>query len=212
MKLLNAPVAYYVTPKGLKALQALPDHEAITDTTIKTSYKDKSVGQTFINHTLDVYQYTNLLKHHHKGLKVFTRRDIARYDYFPDQLPDAFLSLPTNDPQQPRRFFFDIVPTLTPRYVTDRRIAQYCEFFDEGGWDSTESEFPIILLVSESGAAEKRLQRSVRAQLNRSDMEEELAVYTSTMAAVANMTSDAPIWTSVEDTDELTTLDSIVTP
>ncbi|MGB4768106.1 MAG: hypothetical protein WBP22_02505 [Candidatus Saccharimonas sp.] len=157
---------------------------------------------------MNVYKYTSLLKRHYPALKVFTRRDIAQYDYFPAQLPDAFFSLPTDDPKQPKRFFFDLVSDSAPRAALDKRIANYCEFFDEGGWDVTGSEMPALLLLSEWGAAERRIQRNVRAQLNRSDMED-MRIYTSTIVALDNMTADAPVWTSVEDTDELASLDSI---
>lgn len=208
LKLQALPAAYYLTPKGLRALQQQPDHAAITDAVIKNSYKDKTVSQDFITHTLRVYKYTNVLKRQYPALKVFTRRDMSRYDYFPPQLPDAFLSLPSDDPKQPKRFFFDLISDKLPRYVLDRRIAAYCEFFDEGGWDVTESELPAILLLAESGTTEKRMQRTVRIQLNRSDMEE-LPVYTSTTKALEHMTDDTPIWTSLEDTDELAALGSL---
>lgn len=208
LKLQAVPAAYYLTPKGMRALQQLPGHEHITDAVIKSSYRDKTVGQDFITHTLHVYKYTNLLKRQYPALKVFTRRDMSRYSYFPSQLPDAFLSLPSDDPQQPKRFFFDLIPDSQPRVALDRRIANYCEFFDEGGWDVTGSELPAVLLLSESSPAEKRIQRNVRAQLNRSDMEE-LRVYTSTAAALENTTSPAAIWTSVEDDDELAELSSL---
>ena len=202
LKLQAIPAAYYLTPKGLRVLQDLPDHEHITDAVIKASYKDKTVGQDFVTHTLNVYKYTNLLKQHYPALNVYTKREISQYDYFPSQLPDTFLSLPTDDPQQPKRFFFDLVSDSLPRSVLDRRIANYCEFFEEGGWDVTGSDLPIILLLSEWGPAEKRIQRNVRIQLSRSDMEE-LTVFTSTVSALEHMADGRVIWTSVEDTDEL---------
>jgi hypothetical protein len=201
LKLQAMPAAYFITPNGLRTLQE-NGHDDITDTVIKAGYKNKTVGLDFIKHTLDVYKYTNLLKRHYPALKIFTQRDMARYDYFPEQLPDAFLSLPTDNPEQPRRFFFDLISDTMPRSALDKRIANYCEFFDEGGWDPTGSELPVILLLSEWGAAEKRIQRNVRIQLGRSDMEE-LPVYTSTTSALENMTDERIIWTSVEDTDEL---------
>ena len=68
---------------------------------------------------------------------------------------------------------------------------------------------PTILLLCESGTAEKRAQRYVRAQLRRSDMEE-LPVYTSTASALQNMNAERIIWTSIEDTDELLELAALV--
>lgn len=207
-RLQGIPAAYYLTPDGLRTLRDVPGHEAITDAVIKGSYNDKTVGMNFVVDVLNVYKYTNLLKQHYPALKIFTKRDLARYTYFPPQPPDAVLSLPSDDPKQPKRFFFDVIPDRLPRHALDRRIANYCEFFDEGGWDVTGSELPVILLLAESGTTEKRMQRTVRMQLNRSDMEE-LPVYTSTIKALEHMIADATIWTSVEDTDELAALSSL---
>jgi len=208
LKLAGVPAAYYLTPKGLRALQAVPGHEYITEAVLKGSYRDKSVGQDFITHMLGVYEYTNTLKRQYPGLRVFTRREIGQYEYFPSQIPDAVLSIPTDNPKQPKRFFFDLVSDTMPRSALDRRIANYCEFFDEGGWDVTGSPLPIILLLCEWSTAEKRISRNVWAQLSRSDMEE-LPVYTSTTSALDNPAGELIVWTSVEDTDELTDLSSI---
>jgi hypothetical protein len=203
LKLQGVPIAYYLTPKGTRALQALPDHEHITDATIKASYKDKTVGQAFVMNTMAVYSYTNTLKQHFSSLKVFTQRHMSQYDYFPKQLPDAFLSLPTSNPEAPKRFFFDIITNSMPRPAIDRRISNYLQFFDEGGWDDTGSELPKLLLLCESGTTEKRVQRYVKSLLARSDVEE-LDVFTSTMGALKNMTdAESAVWTSIEDPDEL---------
>lgn len=203
LKLLGTPAAYYLTPKALKALQALPGHEYITDSLIKSSYKDKTVGQAFITHTRNVHKYTNLLKRQYPDtLKVFTRRELGQYDYFPKQLPDAFLSLKTNSPNRPKRFFLDFIPDAMDRYILDRRIASYCDFFRDGGWDITGSEYPTLLLISESGRAEKRVQRYVRARLVRSDMEE-LSVLTTTTRALEHTGDRGEVWTSITEPDEL---------
>lgn len=209
LKLQGIPAAYYLTPKGLRTLQALLSRDVITDSIIKSSYKDKAISMSFILHTLDVYKHTNILKRQYDGLRVFTRREIGQYEYFPSQLPDALLSLPTDDPQQPRRFFFDLVPDDAPRVALDRRIAGYCDFFDEGGWDITDSPLPAILLLSQRGAAEKRVRRNVLMQLGRSDIED-LQVFTSTAVALENRAAERAIWTSLEDADVLVELGAIL--
>lgn len=204
LKLLGIPAAYYLTPKGLRTLQALPDHDFITDSIIKASYKDKSVSQTFVSHTLKVYQLTNALKRQYQDLKVYLRRDMSRYNYFPTNPPDAFLSLKVDD--TPKRFFLDVIPDSLPRIILDRRITGYCQFFEDGGWDATNSEHPTLLLVVEKGTTEARAQRAVRAALGRLDMEDEIGVYTTTFAAIENMDESGKVWTNVGDPDELLNL------
>lgn len=200
LKLQGIPAAYYLTPKGLRTLKTLDDHDYITEATIKSSYRDKVVGQAFVNHTLDVYQYTNALKQQYQELKVYLRRDMSRYSYFPDTPPDAFLSLKIDD--TPRRFFLDVIPDSLPRNLLDRRITGYAEFFEEGGWEATNSELPKLLFIAKKGATENRIRRTVRAALSRADMDDELEAYTTAFAALQNADAAGTIWANVDDPDD----------
>ncbi len=201
LKLLGVPAAYYVTTKGLRTLRQLPDHDHITDAIVKLSYANKSVKYAFVNHALATHKYTNILMRHYRSLKVFTKRDLARFSYFPKQLPDAVLSLPADDPQQPLRFFFDIIASGTPRKAIDGRLMSYCTFIDNGGWDVTNSPNPIVLLVASNVRLERQLQYMARARLNRHP-EVDLRIYTSTVQALSSMDDEALVWTRVTDTDD----------
>ena len=204
LKLHGVPAAYYLTPNGMRTLRAFPGHEAITEAIIKASYKDKTASMAAILHILHVYRYTNTLKQHYPTLKVFLKRELAQYSYLPSPLPDAVLSLPMLG-QPPKRFFFDLIATTTPRRAIDGRLANYCSFFDEGGWDVTGSDLPTLLLVAETGSSEKRLQYIARAVIHRSDIDE-LSTYTTTAAALSAENTVA-IWTDIEDSDELLSLE-----
>lgn len=127
------PAAYYLTPKGLRALAALPGHDYITNSVIKGSYKDGTVTQSFITQTLRVYAQANKLTASHPNLKIFLRRDMSRYSYFPKPLPDSFLSLPTSEGTSPKRFFFDVIPDSLQTKPLFQRVTSYAVFFDEGG-------------------------------------------------------------------------------
>lgn len=208
LTLENVPAAYYLTPKGLKYLRGLPDHEYVDDQSLHESYRDKSItGNPFIRHYFNIYRQTQALQQQYTGLKVFTQRDMRRYSYFPEKLPDAFLSLASDGPEQPHRFFFDIVRDRQSRNDLVNKLKEYTEFFDDGGWDETESEIPVLLLLCEWGPTEKSIQRFVRGQLSRLDSD--FRVFTSTFAAIGGVTIDQAIWTDVHDTDELVELDDI---
>jgi len=207
LTLQNVPAAYYLTPKALKYLHALPDHDYIDDQSFQESYRDKSVtGFPFIRHHLNVYGQTLALQRQYPGLKVFTQRDMRRYSYFSEKLPDAFLSLPSDDSEKPHRFFFDIVRDRQSRNDLVNKLKEYTEFFDDGGWDETESEVPVLLLLCEWSPTEKSIQRFVRGQLNRLDST--IRVYTSTFAALGDITNMI-IWTGIHDIDELVSLTDI---
>jgi len=207
-KALHKPAVYYATAKGVKALQALPGHGHIKEPAIRLSYQNKNtVRDDFIAYILNIYELTQHLQRQYPSLKVFTERDVGRYDYFPPRLPDAVLSLPADDPKQPHRFFFDIVRDRRPRRDLEHKLANYVEFFDDGGWDKTESELPVMLLVSEWGPSERSIQRSVRALLNRLDSN--LRVYTATARALENSATNKAVWSDVNDTEDPVALEDI---
>ena len=203
LKLIGMPAAYYLTPKGLRALQLLPGHDSITDSVIKASYKDKTIGQTFITHTMNIHTYTNILIRQYPGLKVFTKREMSRYSYFPAQLPDAFLSL-SSDAPQPKRFFLDLVTDSMPPYQLDRRITAYCDFSNDGGWDISGTEIPTLLLIGEQAVTERRIRRIVSSVFRKTDGEE-LTVLTTTMTALKK-SQESAIWSDIEDPDDIRSL------
>lgn len=203
LKLHGTPAAYYLTPKGLRTLAALPDHDYITDSVIKGSYKDGTVTQPFITQTLRVYTQTNRLMTAHSNLKVFLRRDMSRYSYFPKPLPDAFLSLPTSKGTPPKRFFLDVIPDSLPTKPLYQRITSYAKFFDEGGWERVSNEPPILLLTCETGTTERRVRRTVKAALYKAETDVDIIAFTSTFGAVQNIEENGAIWTSLDDPDEL---------
>jgi hypothetical protein len=204
----NIPASYYLTPQALKYLQTLPDHENISNQVFQESYRDKSiVGNQFIANYLNVYRQTLALGEQYPRLKVFTPRDLIQYSYFPKRLPDAFLSLSGDDPNQPHRFFFDIVRDRQPRGDLINKMTTYNDFFDDGGWDETESELPVILLICAWSPTERSIQRTMRSLLSRLDSD--LRIYTSTITALSDNMTDKAIWTDVQDSEELVALDDI---
>ena len=202
------PTAYYLTPKGLKTLQSLDAWNYITEAAIRSSYRDKGISQSSINHTLDVYNYTNMLAKTYPTLKVFTRRDMSRYSYFPNNPPDAFLSLKIGEEATPRRFFFDFISETTQRTAINHRIAQYIKFFDEGGWNETNSELPKLLFLVETIAIKKRLLKAARAIRNQFDMEDDIEVYITTANDIEHADASR-IWISIDDPDSTLSLDDL---
>lgn len=208
LRLQGLPAAYYLTPKGLKTLQSLDAWNYITEATIRSSYRDKNISQSFINHTLDVYSYTNMLVKTYSTLKVFTRRDMSRYSYFPNNPPDAFLSLKTGEETTPKRFFFDFISDDTPRSVIAKRIAQYMQFFSDGEWDATNSQIPILLFLTTKPAIKKHLMRSTRAIRGTFDMGDEVSIYAATIDQLLSAESGR-IWEDIDSADGLSPLDEL---
>jgi hypothetical protein len=208
LRLQGLPIAYYLLPKGVKTLQELPEHGFIASQSTRASYRNPTVGLDFIKDTLKVYELTQVLQAMHPGLKVFTKADMRRYSYFPEQLPDAFLSLPIAATKQPRRFFFDYVPMRTPNFAVIKRLIGYAEFFEDGGWDEVDGVPPVILLVIEEGKTEKYLQQLITNKFFRLGIAD-VYIYTSTVKSLSGeQTQDASIWSDVTDPEDLLSLES----
>jgi hypothetical protein len=209
---LNKPIAYYVTSQGIRALLALPGHEHIGEQALRLSYQNKStVRDDFVAHTLNLYELTLCLHRQYPELKSFTSRETIRYTYFPEKLPDRFLSLPDNF-EQPHRFFLDVVRDRQSRRILESRLQKYVEFFDDGSWDETGSPLPVILIISEWQPSERGIQRFVRRVLDKLDSD--LRVYTTTADAIRSASADnLAIWTDIQDADDPVSLAAIsVTP
>jgi hypothetical protein len=208
-KIKGMPAAYYLLAKGYRELQKLPEYQAVDDKLIKYSYKDKTVGKPFISRNLSIYRATIELQRLHPPIRIFTKRELLTRKHFPPELPDMFISLKVENEGKPYRYFLDFVPDNTPRSAVDKRIADYNDFFDEGGWDSTNSALPTVILLCESGSHEKRVQRWVKSKQYALDTDEP-AYYTSTLSALRLAAPDGmAIWTSVEEPDELHALEAI---
>lgn len=207
-KLLGIPAAYYLAPGGVRALQDWPGFETIPTSAINAAYRNKTVDTKFVNRTIAIHKYTNLLHRHYPSLKVFTQRDVARFSYFPKPLPDVVLSLSLEGQDEPLRFFLDIIPSGTPRPAIEAKLKTYCEFFENGGWDKTNSPRPAILLATSSARSERQLQYLSRTRLSRYG-EINLRIFTTTVQALNRMDDEGLVWTRVTDTDqprELSTL------
>ena len=202
-RIKGMPVAYYITAKGLKALQALPKHEHIDERFIKSGYRDKSSTESFISQHLAIYQASHDLRRLYPEIKFFTRRDLIPFTHFPENPPDAFLALQQVGDSGARRFFLDYIPDDMPRYLLDSKIAKYVRYFEEDGWAPTNSPLPTMLLLCESVTTERRVLRQTAKKLQTLNSDEP-EYYTSTTRALKNASrNEKDIWTSVEDPDEL---------
>jgi len=206
-RIKGIPAAYYLRTMGFRELQKYPGYEAINDKLVKyAGSKDKIVRQGFIAEVLTVYGVALNFQKLYPELKFFTKRELASQKNFPKNLPDAFISLKASGQEKPNRYFLNVIADSTPRYEVDKLINDYYEFFDNYDWvKRTSSKLPAILLLCESGSYERRLQRWVIRK--QGSLDDELEYFTSTLTALNNDQKD--IWSSVEEPDELVSLDGI---
>lgn len=207
IKIQGKPAAYFLTPKGLRLLQSKDDNSPVSDKIIKASYRDKSLSELTVSHSLEVFSHILLLKHRYDGLKAYLRRDMGRFSYFPEPQPDAFLSLSISG--NTKRFFLDVIADTQERKPLFQRVSAYIDFFDKGGWDETNTDKPKLLFVAETLRAERMVRRIAKGAIGHLEPDDEPEMYTTTKKALEHMDDEARIWTNLDDIDELLTLDEL---
>lgn len=196
----NRPAAYYLTPKGLRALRDRLDRDDIDDVVIKASYKDKTATQQFIDHNLSVFAAANQFKALYPELMFFTKRELLVYDYFPKPLPDGYISLKSK--QETKRFFVEILEASMPYMTVEYRIRQYVEYYQDGIWQAKGNPFPPILCICEDAKLERRVTKQIAKVSARTG--EDMDFYVTTRKALAQASDEnLVVWSRYDEPDEL---------
>jgi hypothetical protein len=184
-KLQGKHAVYYLKPGAIRALQSQTKRTDITDRTIKNIYKDAAASSQFIEHCLSVFTaLTRLSALYGKNLKYFTKANLASFDYFPQPLPDGFLSY--KGESGTRRFFLDIFEAATPAFALNRRVKQFIDYYEAGEWEATNSDFPAILIICETSILQNRIEKRIQTALNSSEADDLLFATTNWQALNAN--------------------------
>ena len=188
--LLGKPAAYYLLPNGIRILQD-DNQQTNSKSRIKAIYKDKSVSKQFIEECLTIFNIYAALREHNTGLKYFTKADLSHedYEYFPQPLPDAYVKLPDGT-----HFFLQVHHAHQPFFVATRAVKRYVDYFENGVWDDTGTDFPMVLFVVDSASIQKRLNEYIRKTT------EDISTFTALRSDVLNGSSR--IWHSVDGPDK----------
>jgi hypothetical protein len=198
-RIQGKPAAYYLLPAGARKLQEThsTEDEAVN---IKSIYKDKTISETFIQHSLNIFCVYNQLKAQYGDeLAFFTKTNLASYEHFPKPFPDAFTSLETKNNTQ--YFFVEILEDTQPFFTAVRGVKKYLDHKESGEWTITETDYPTILFICESISLQKRLQKQIAKMLNASWVDD-LIFATTTKIELRSLPEDDAIWQSVTEPDE----------
>ena len=156
-RLLGKPAAYYLLPEGARKIQSCRQG-AESKALIKAIYKDKSVSEQFIEECLTIFNIFVALREHNTNLKFFTKADLSHedYEYFPQPLPDAYVKLPDGT-----HYFLQVHHAHQPFFVATRAVKRYGDYFENGVWDDTGTDFPIVLFVVDSTSTYERLNKYI---------------------------------------------------
>lgn len=187
-KIDRKPAIYYLAPKGIAVLKEDARFDALI---LHSYYKNRSVGETFMQHAIDVLtSYISLRTMYADAFDMFTRQEIAHLDGLPDTKPDLYL-------RGGREYFITLAYDVQP-FLIRKRLAEYIAHFDEDGWGS--GEYPALLFVFENSSAESRFLDYAKSSLEASGIDtEELRTGTTTMRALTHDRQLEAIWTFVGD-------------
>jgi hypothetical protein len=205
-RIQGKPAAYYLSPEGARKLQPHRESEKKDAINIKSLYKEKSVSESFIEHSLDMFAAYNQLKAFYgDSLRFFTKAELnhERFSYFPRPLPDAFLSLKGGG--ETKRFFLDLFDAAIPAFALNRRIKQYIDYCENGEWDATGSDFPVVLVICETPILQNRIEKRIVSALNNAGLDDLIFCTTNQQALAANESTPA-VWRAADDPDRLITL------
>lgn len=201
-KLAGREAEFYMTPQGLKALKGA-ERLDVTDAMVTAVYKDKAISQSFLGQQILLAKIRNKLISSYDHIQIFTARDIQLLDYFPKPRPDLFISMKNGSTVT--RFFLEYIPASSADSQLRKRLDYLTRYYDDETWDETDTPFPIILFIAETGLGEAGIKRAISRQQYKSDTD--MAYYTATQDKVLNMTADnRKIWTNVADADETLSL------
>jgi hypothetical protein len=168
--------------------------------TLRNAYIDKEASAAFIARKLALFTiYDKLRATHGSSLKVWTKDQLNfdKYDYFPNPMPDAYLTV-TPEGLRPRKrcFFLNYLDDDTPFFVHVRRLQKYIEYVEAEEWEAaTNSKLRGVLLVCESPSLLKRIRKKL-ANLVDED-ETPRFCYTTLQALKDSTPEDEEVWQRV---------------
>ncbi len=199
-KLKGKPAAYYLLPKGARALADLDNRDEDEPINIKAIYKEKNVSENFIAHCLNILSaYLQLISQYGPKLQFYTKSDLKyeQYDYFPQPLPGAYLRLKIDSGE--KQFFLDIFEDTQPYFVLVRRVKKYFSYTGSGDWATTDSELPTILLVSPNTSVQKRLRKKLARELRESWEDDILFATTTLQELLESSEVKGKVWRPIDE-------------
>ena len=121
--------------------------------------------------------------------------DLQKYEYFPDPMPDAFISIIG---KTTRHYFLDVFDDFTPPCVLRKRARTYFNYAQEPGWDENTqlTPFPKILFICPSESMKTHVARYVKALLEKT-YDDKISLFLTTKTRIEAKEYEN-IWQKVE--------------
>lgn len=99
------------------------------------------------------------------------------------------------------RLFLEYIPAHVATSKLRKRLEYLTHYYNEDRWGETDTDFPTILFVSETGLGEAGVRRLISREKYHSDTE--IVYYATTQNALLSSTAtNKSIWSNADDTDD----------
>jgi len=179
---------YYLTAKGITILK---DDPRLDPGVLHSYYKNKTVSESFMQHSIDVLAVFNSIKGAYvDSFDIFSKSELAAFDDFPENKPDLFL-------RGKNEYFITLAHDVQP-FIIRKRLAEYIAHSEEDGWSS--GIYPGLLYVFADSSNETRFLEYAKSSLEGAGIDsDELRIAVTTMRALTRKPYSASIWTFVDD-------------
>jgi hypothetical protein len=173
------PATYYLRLKALNWLKTQPQ---ASPNVIKTIYNnDNRASEAFISHSLAIFSlYLKLLG---SEFKFFSKSELSAYEYFPKQLPDAYLSRREPQEQLINDIFVSYIAESMAYFVVRKRFKQMIAYYNSDEWEGSD-QMPAWLIVCQSEKLEKRLSKNLSKLV---DEDSEMNLFVTTLDEAGDM-------------------------
>lgn len=187
-KLAGRGAEYYLINAGIRYLR---ETYHLNEAVLHAMYKNKSIGQPFVQKCLLIYEtYIKLQKQYGNKFTILTRSEIADSEGFPEPLPDLYFYSESQD------YLLDIFSDNL-FYLIKKRIDQLIEHHESGDWP--EKIHPTLLLVFSDSRTELKAQAYIEKVKDNNYIEDEdIQMLTTTLKAMLESTT-AAIWSDSID-------------
>ena len=163
-------------------------------------YKENKLKENFRNHCLfivDIYLYFLSQQEKNSKLHFLTKQDLIGYDFFPEELPDAYIAVETKEGTD--KYFLDLFDEYRkPAGVARFNVRKYITYCEEGNWQANtkNSPFPTLLFVVADERRRKHIHMYGKAKLQKTF--EDISLFLTTQDAIRFSKGKINIWKKVE--------------
>ncbi len=165
---------------------------------LKKIYKENTRKESFISYCLtlaDIYLIFLKQKKETEEIHFFTESQLLSFDYFPDPLPSAYISV--KNKEKTKRYFLEVFKDYAASGILRSRLKAYMQYVDERQWEehAKGKPFPIVLFVCPSENLKKHIAYYAKALFEK-NYEEQFSLYVSSKTRILHKESTL-VWEKV---------------